>query len=53
MDPQALGSIDFFGEASKILDISRLEQMEQQAEDVNFVFLSDVLLDKNEVTSSQ
>eukprot|EP00658_Telonema_sp_P-2_P013265 TRINITY_DN15019_c0_g1_i4.p1 TRINITY_DN15019_c0_g1~~TRINITY_DN15019_c0_g1_i4.p1 ORF type:complete len:437 (-),score=101.50 TRINITY_DN15019_c0_g1_i4:88-1398(-) len=46
---QALGNVDFFGQASKTLDVSRLQQMEEEATDVRHVFLSDVLLDKREV----
>jgi len=48
---QALGKLDFFGEASKTLDHSRLEMMEAAAEDVMFIFLSDVHLDRPQVLS--
>jgi len=46
---QALGSLDFFGQMSKTLDMSKLGEMEKQAADVSFVFLSDVFLDKPKV----
>ena len=35
---------------SKTLDMSKLGEMEKQAADVSFVFLSDVFLDKPKVT---
>lgn len=49
---EAIGKhIDFFGEASKTLDTTRLQVMEEQADDVMFIFVSDVHLDRPQVMS--